>query len=517
MKPFQIYGRPIGLGHPCFVIAEAGSNHNGDLEVAKRLISAAHEAGADAVKFQTFKASKLYPRSAGRSDYLGSPKSIYDIIEAMEMPEAWLGELRDLTHSLQMAFISSPFHEEAVEVLAPYVDAFKVASYELTHEPLLRAVAAHKKPVIFSTGASRLEEAREAVELLRGLGCEELVALQCTAAYPAPPESAQVGALVQMREALGALTGLSDHTADPAAAPAAAAALGAVVVEKHYTLSKRLPGPDHAFAVEPHELAALVRAVRAAQVAVGEGRKFVHPVEGELRDFARRSLFTTRPLRAGERFSAENLDVLRQGKLGAGLSPAALWAVRGGVAARDLPEDHPLQAGDVAGVDAAALPRAGERPRAALRDAEERDLGLVWAWAHDPLTRAGSLRAAPIPYAEHRAWFSRRLEARAAGALPPGAGMWVVERGGEPVGFARLDAGAPGELVVSVHVSPGARGQGVAQEALEALAVRARAGGAARLVALVHPLNGRSVGLFEGAGFVWVGDEGEARRYERGV
>lgn len=513
MRPFEIYGRPIGLGHPCFVIAEAGSNHNGDLEVAKSLIRAAHEAGADAVKFQTFKAKKLYPKSAGRSDYLGSPKSIYDIIQAMEMPESWLGELRDLTHSLNMAFISSPFHEEAVELLAPYVDAFKVASYELTHEPLLRAVAAHKKPVIFSTGASRLEEARETVELLRGLGCQDMVALQCTAAYPAPPESAQVGALAQMREALGVLTGLSDHTQDPTTAPAAAAALGAVVIEKHYTLSKRLPGPDHAFAVEPHELAALVRAVRGAQVAVGEGRKFVHPVEGELRDFARRSLFTTRPIKAGEPFTAENTDVLRQGKLGAGLAPAALEVARGGVAARDLPEDHPLQPQDIGGVDPAALPRAGERPRATLRDAEERDLGLVWAWANDPLTRAGSLSSAPIPYADHHAWFTRRLASRAAGGLAPGAGMWVVERGGEPVGFARLDGGEGGALVVSVHVSPSARGQGVAQEALVALMERARSVGVGLLVALVHPLNVRSVGLFEGGGFVWEGSEGEARRY----
>ena len=479
MTPFTLYNSHIGLNQPCFIIAEAGSNHNGDLDMAKSLIHAAHDAGADAVKFQTFKASRLYPKSAGKSDYLGSELSIYDIIKAMEMPESWLEELSQLTHDLGMAFISSPFHEEAVDLLAPYVDAFKVASYELTHEPLLRAIARYNKPVIMSTGASRLIEAKESVDLLRSLGVNRLVVLQCTASYPAPPESAQVGALVHLRESLGVLTGLSDHTSDPAVAPAVAAALGAVVIEKHYTLSKRLPGPDHPFAVTPEGLSALVKGVRQAEEARGVGLKFVHPVEGELRDFARRSLFTTQAIAKGTPFSSENIDVLRQGKLGQGLAPSALPLTYQAVAARDLEEDQPLQAEDLSGIDPTHLPKTGEWDPLSWRSIQMEDLGLVWVWAQDPHTRAASLDSRPISYTTHRSWFLNRLQKLEA--HPQGlCQTWIAFRSGNPVGFIRLDPldspqgnpTGPSNVkgaMVSIHVAPASRGQGVAQGSLNLL------------------------------------------------
>ena len=519
MRPFFINNTPIGLRHPCFIIAEAGSNHNGDLEIAKQLIHAAADSGADAVKFQTFKASKLYPKSAGKSDYLGSETSIYDIIQAMEMPEAWLESLCDLTHTLGMAFISSPFHEEAVTLLAPYVDAFKVASYELTHEPLLRAVAQHNKPIIMSTGASRIQEVRESVELLRSLGCTALVVLQCTAAYPAPPESAQVEALVHLRENLGVLTGLSDHTKNPTIAPATAAALGAVVIEKHYTLSQRLPGPDHPFAVEPSGLKALVKSVRAAEVARGQGRKFLHPVEGELRDFARRSLFTTRSIRAGERFSSENIDILRQGKLGAGLAPSALSMIHGAVAAHDIEPESPLNLEDVVLPEGVTAPQVGEPSPTMLRPASLKDLGLVWVWANDPLTRAASLQSAPISYTTHQAWFEARLkdlderrEDLEAHWLSVGR-MWIAERGADPVAFLRLDPIERDEVsdeqsaVISIHVSSRARGEGVGRASLIALEHLARAEGLTELLALIDPLNAQSLRLFESVGYTSIDPE----------
>ena len=344
---FEIRGRTLGLSGPCFIIGEAGSNHNGSFEQALALIDVAGAAGCDAVKFQVFEAKRLYPKGAGQSDYLGDPRSIFDIIAAMELPEDWLPRLRERADQHDLAFIASPFHEEAVELLDPYVDAFKIASYELTHAPLLREVAKRDKPVIMSTGASTLDEVREAVETLAEAGCERLALMQCTAAYPTPPEAVNARALVTLREAFSIPTGLSDHSEDPEIAPMAAAALGAAVLEKHYTLSKRLPGPDHAFAVEPAGLTRLVAGVRAIERVVGSGDKQVHGVEDELRVFARRVLMTTGAIAKGEPFTRDNVDVLRRGKLASGLEPKHLDQVLASVAARDLPAETPLNQADL--------------------------------------------------------------------------------------------------------------------------------------------------------------------------
>lgn len=345
---FEIRGRPLGLSGPCFIIGEAGSNHNGSFEQALALIDVAADAGCDAVKFQVFRAKRLYPKTAGQSDYLGDERSIFDIIAAMELPEDWLPRLRERADARELAFIASPFHEEAVAVLDPYVDAFKIASYELTHAPLLREVAARGKPVIMSTGASNLDEVREAVATLERAGCRELALMQCTAAYPSPPEAVNVRALVTLRETFGIPSGLSDHSEDPTVAPMAAAALGAAVLEKHYTLSKRLPGPDHAFAIEPEGLTRLVAGVRAVERVMGSGQKQVHGVEDELRAFARRAIITTRAIAAGERFTRDNVDILRRGKLDGGLEPDRLDEVLASVASHELPAETPLTAADLA-------------------------------------------------------------------------------------------------------------------------------------------------------------------------
>ena len=347
-EPVAIHTRTVGRGHPVFIVAEAGSNHTGNLDIALKLVDAAAEAGADAVKFQTFRAAKLYPQRAGVSGYLGVPTPIYDIIEAMQMPIDWLPALSDRAHELGLAFLSSPFHEEAVEILLPFVDAYKIASYELTHTPLLETVAQTGKPLLLSTGAATLDEVRAAVDALDRCGQHSVVVLQCTAAYPTPLEAANVRALVTLAEELHVLTGLSDHTRDPTAAPMAATALGAVVIEKHFTLSNRLPGPDHAFAVEPEELARLVQAVRRTEAVLGTGEKSVLGVEQELRHFARRSIFATRAIRRGEAFSRENVDVLRHGELAAGLAPERLAEVLGSIASRDIEAETALQSADLA-------------------------------------------------------------------------------------------------------------------------------------------------------------------------
>ncbi len=346
-QSFEIRSVPVGPGAPCYIIAEAGSNHLGRLDVALEMVDLAAQAGANAIKFQTFEASRLYPRSAGVSDYLGDPRPIFEVIQSVQMPPEWLPKLRERANECDLAFISTPFHEEAAEQLAPYVDAYKIASYELTHEPLLAAVASKGKPIILSTGASLLDEVRAAVELLESVGCKDLALMQCTAAYPAPLESLNLRALATLNERFGVPTGLSDHSHDPRVAPIAAVALGARLLEKHFTISNHLPGPDHPFAIEPAALAEMVHCVRAAEDVLGSGRKVIQPVERELRHFARRSVMTTVEVKAGEPFGRANVDVLRHGMLAPGLAPRCLPRVLHSTAARDLPAEHPLQEADL--------------------------------------------------------------------------------------------------------------------------------------------------------------------------
>jgi N,N'-diacetyllegionaminate synthase len=338
----QVGKRWIGPGEPCYIIAEAGSNHDGELERALALIEVASKAGADAVKFQGFRAATLYPPNAGRAEYLEDPRSIYEIIKAMEMPWDWVPVLAKRCHDRGLDFLCTPFDEEWCEVLAPHVPAFKIASYEISHAPLVRRVLAYGKPTFISTGASTLAEVGRVLELAREVGNEQIVFLQCTASYPAPPEMVNARAIVTLREATGCLVGLSDHSRDPLSAPVVAVALGAAVIEKHFTLSNWLPGPDHRFAVEPEELTQLVRAVRRAEAVLGTGVKEVQEVETELRSFARRSVFAVVPIRAGERLTEQNIRVLRNGVNAPGLPPEEYPNLLGRRAARDVPAGGPI-------------------------------------------------------------------------------------------------------------------------------------------------------------------------------
>ncbi|MBI2058246.1 MAG: N-acetylneuraminate synthase family protein [Nitrospirae bacterium] len=341
-KEIRIGSRVVGDRHPCFIIAEAGSNHNGNLEQAYRLIDVAAEAGADAVKFQNFRAEKLYPPTAGESDYLKREKGIFDIIREMEMPDGWVARLADYCGEKKIFFLSTPFDEESVDLIDPFVPAYKVASCEMTHYPLLSHMVSKKKPIIMSTACSTLEEVVDAVGFIRSLGHEDLILLQCTGKYPAPMEGLNLRSLPAMREATGCLVGLSDHSRDPLVGPVAAVALGACAVEKHFTLSNRLPGPDHGFALTPEGVAAMVKAIRQAEAALGDGRKIHNELEEEIRLFARRSVFTIRAIRKGERFTRENTAVLRNGKHPAGLHPRQYPHLLGSTAAYPLKAFEPI-------------------------------------------------------------------------------------------------------------------------------------------------------------------------------
>jgi sialic acid synthase SpsE len=331
----------------CYVIAEAGSNHNTEWNLAEQLIAVAAAVGADAVKFQAFRAERLYPRGAGAAAYLEDAEDIYDIVARMELPESWLPELAAETRRRGIDLLVSAFDEASADAVDPFVPAHKLASYELTHEPLLRRLAAFGKPLFVSTGAATLPEVGAAVEAARDAGAHDLTLLQCTAAYPARLEALNVSAILELRARFGVDAGLSDHSVDPTIAPVLAIGYGASVIEKHFTLDRDLPGPDHKFALDPEGLRAMILAIRGAETARGSGLKEVHADELELRDFARRSVFAVRDIEEGEPFDATSIAVLRDGTLGQGLPPARYPSLLLQRAARRIAANTPVQESDV--------------------------------------------------------------------------------------------------------------------------------------------------------------------------
>jgi sialic acid synthase SpsE len=331
----------------CYVIAEAGSNHNRDWSLAKQLVAVAADAGADAVKFQAFQADRLYPARAGAADYLEDTEDIHEIVARMELPKDWLPKLAELTDRAGIDLLVSVFDEEIADVVDPFVPAHKVASYELTHEPLIRKIATFGKPLFVSTGASEIDEIERAIEAAREAGAYDITLLQCTAAYPANLESLNVAAINDLRTRFDVPVGLSDHSDDPVVGPVLAVAFGATVIEKHFTVDRSLPGPDHRFALEPEGLRQMIKAIRGAEAARGSGRKVLHADEEELRGFARRAVFAIRDIEAGETLDEQSLAVLRTGKLGGGLTPAELASALGKQAARRIAAHSPVRAGDI--------------------------------------------------------------------------------------------------------------------------------------------------------------------------
>jgi sialic acid synthase SpsE len=261
---FAIGDRLVGPGHPTYVIAEAGANHNRDLGMARELIDVAAEAGADAVKFQTYSGDRIYSRKAPRFTYLEelSDKSPAELLEDISLPREWQPELAAHAAARGIHFFSTPFDHEAVaELDALGVPVLKVASFEIVDLRLIRVAAATGKPLLLSTGMAVLGEVEDALAAAADGGAPAVGLMQCTSVYPAPAERINLRAMDTMERAFGVPVGLSDHSLGTAV-PIAAAALGAAFVEKHYTLDRSLPGPDHPFALEPGELRAMVAAIR---------------------------------------------------------------------------------------------------------------------------------------------------------------------------------------------------------------------------------------------------------------
>ena len=323
MTNIDIAGRKIGAGEPCFIIAEAGVNHNGDLELAHRLVDVAVEAGADAVKFQTFKAERMISRGAPKANYqvetTGAVESQFDMVKALELPPDAFAQLKARCQERNILFLSTPFDHESADLLARLdVAAFKMASGEITNLPFLEHVARYGKPMIVSTGMASIGEVETGVHTIQGTGNRDIALLHCVSNYPADPADVNLNAMHTMARAFGFPVGYSDHTLG-LEVPLAAVALGACVVEKHFTLDKTLSGPDHRASLEPQELASMVRGIRKVEASLGHGRKEPAASEANTAAVARKSLVAARNLAAGTVLTEELLTVKRPGT---GLPPS---------------------------------------------------------------------------------------------------------------------------------------------------------------------------------------------------
>lgn len=338
--PITVGGRRVGPGEPCYVIAEAGANHNRDLDVARRLIDAAADARADAVKFQTYSGRTMYSTKTPPFEYLGElgVKPAHELLEEISLPRDWQPVLAAHCRDRGIEFLSTPFDRQAVDELdALGVAAFKIASFELVDLPLLRYAAKTGRPLLLSTGMAHLGEIEEAIDAARGAGCEQVALLQCASLYPAPPAIMNLRTIPAMQAAFGVPVGLSDHTLGIHVAMAGVA-LGASVVEKHFTLDRSMTGPDHPFAVEPGELRDLVAHIRDVEDAMGDGVKR-GPSDEEAREMyvkARRSVVAARAIPAGTVITDDMLTVKRPGW---GVKPRDLDRLVGRVARIDIEED----------------------------------------------------------------------------------------------------------------------------------------------------------------------------------
>ncbi len=330
MKEITISGRKIGPHSPPYIIAEMSANHNGSLQRALNIIKAAKLAGADAIKLQTYTADTMtlkvdHPSFIVKGDNPWNGEYLYDLYNKAALPLEWHKELFDYGNELGITVFSSPFDRSAVELLESLnAPAYKIASFELVDHELIRLCAATGKPMIMSTGMASLSEISEAVEVARSAGNKELVLLKCTSAYPAAPETINLHTLPHLAEAFDVQVGLSDHTMG-IGVPIAATALGATVIEKHFTLARADGGVDSSFSLEPEELAALVDDTRKAHAALGKVSYVQGDVETSFKKY-RRSLFFIRDLPAGYRVREDDIKALRPGD---GISPKYLQQISG--------------------------------------------------------------------------------------------------------------------------------------------------------------------------------------------
>jgi len=338
---FAIDGRAVGIGQPCYVIAEAGVNHNCDVELGRRLIDTAQAAGADAIKFQSYTAGRIATRVAPRywveaQDPQGTQWDTFDRLDKLSAAD--FASLLAHARKIGLTAFSTPFDDQAVDdLVALRVPAFKIASADLTCHGLIERAARAGRPMILSTGTSTLAEVEEALEVCRRAGNEEVVLLHCTLKYPCPPEGINLRMMEHLMRAFPELpVGLSDHSLGTSVAQAAVA-MGACMIEKHYTVDKTLPGsPDHHLSVDPTEMKAMVAGIRTVEKALGRAQKGLEPLEADAHRFARRSVTSAAAIPAGTVITRAMLTYKRPGT---GISPRLMDLVVGRTARVDIPAD----------------------------------------------------------------------------------------------------------------------------------------------------------------------------------
>jgi N-acetylneuraminate synthase len=344
IKPAQIGKRLIGPGKPCFIIAEAGVNHNGDMQMAHRLIDAAARAGADAIKFQSFVTEELITPEAPKAGYqvetTGEEGSQYKMLKSLELSNDQQAELKEYCGKVGILYLCTPYEHTSVDMLDHMdIAAFKIASTDITNIPFLRYIASKGRPVILSTGMSTIGEVEVAVNTLTIGGLSgKIIILHCTAEYPAPISEVNLRAILTMQQAFTCPVGFSDHTSGIGASPWAVA-VGACVIEKHFTLARDMVGPDHRASLEPGELADLVRTVRDVEAALGDGIKRPMPSELPNKPHMQKSLVARRSILAGGTITPDDLACKRPGF---GLSPSWFDRVVGKRAAVYIPKDRIL-------------------------------------------------------------------------------------------------------------------------------------------------------------------------------
>lgn len=326
-----------------FIIAEAGVNHNGSMDLAYKLVDAAKDAGADCIKFQTFKAEKLVAKSAKKAEYQKATtgdSSQQDMLKKLELTYEEFIQLKEYCEKKGICFLSTPFDFDSIAFLDSLDMPFwKIPSGEITNLPYLLALAKTRKPVVMSTGMCEMKEIEEAISVLKEHGTPEIKILHCNTEYPTPFEDVNLKAMQSLRETFGLEVGYSDHTKG-IEVPVAAVALGAAVIEKHFTLDRTMDGPDHKASLEPQELAEMVKSIRNIEAALGSGIKEPSPSEKKNIAVARKSIVAAGPIKKGELFSEDNITVKRPGS---GISPMKWFDVIGKTAKRDFEEDELIE------------------------------------------------------------------------------------------------------------------------------------------------------------------------------
>lgn len=340
---FNIGNKSVGHNSPCFIIAEAGVNHNGDIKLAKKLVDMALYAGADAVKFQTFKSEKLVTGYAEMAKYqkdnIGTEDSQFNMLKKLELSYNEFEELKKYCESKGIIFMSTPFDAESADFLNSIgLEGFKISSGDLTNIPLLQHIAGFNKPIILSSGMAVLGEIEEAVMSLKNKGMNDIAVLHCTSNYPAALESVNLRAMNTIKDSFNIIGGYSDHT-EGITIPIAAAALGANIIEKHFTLDKNMEGPDHKASLEPEELKKMIEGIRNVEISLGSGIKIFSESEISTMQVARKSIVACRDIKKGERIGLEDLEYKRPGN---GLSPKYYKELIGKKVAIDINKDQQI-------------------------------------------------------------------------------------------------------------------------------------------------------------------------------